>query len=159
MDGLYYHFAFQNFRIRDMTTHPDDRRSALVFPACTHPHTRRYHNHANKLTCTSSTNSDHCCHYLREFMANLGFEDDPRLVRIFNEFDRKKDEGFAAATRSGVPLYISFFLTPRFGGKRARRSALSTPAPHLIPHTRNFSGTASRKQPTHPPSPTTRLDC
>lgn len=53
VDGLYYHFAFQNFRIRDMTTHPDDRR---------------------------------------EFMTNLGLEDDPRLVRIFNEFDRKKDE-------------------------------------------------------------------
>lgn len=53
VDGLYYHFAFQNFRIRDMTTHPDDRR---------------------------------------EFMSNLGLEEDPRLVRIFNEFDRKKDE-------------------------------------------------------------------
>ena len=25
-------------------------------------------------------------------MTNLGLEDDPRLVRIFNEFDRKKDE-------------------------------------------------------------------
>ena len=25
-------------------------------------------------------------------MSNLGLEEDPRLVRIFNEFDRKKDE-------------------------------------------------------------------
>lgn len=53
IQGLYYHFAFQNFRIRDIITHEDDRI---------------------------------------KFMESLGLEDDPRMRKVFDDFDRKQEE-------------------------------------------------------------------
>jgi hypothetical protein len=53
VSGLYYHFAFQNFRIRDIVTHEDDRKN---------------------------------------FMESLGLEDDPRMRKVFDDFDQKQDE-------------------------------------------------------------------
>jgi len=53
LEGLYYHFAFQNFRIRDIVTHEDDRKN---------------------------------------FLESLGLEDDPRMRKVFDDFDRRQDE-------------------------------------------------------------------
>lgn len=53
IEGLYYHFAFQNFRIRDIITHDTDRK---------------------------------------DFMESLGLEDDPRMQKVFDDFDRRKEE-------------------------------------------------------------------
>jgi hypothetical protein len=65
ISGLYYHFAFQNFRIRDIVTHEDDRKN---------------------------------------FMESLGLEDDPRMRKVFEDFDQKQAESieFIGARRLGV---------------------------------------------------------
>ncbi len=53
IEELYYHFAFQNFRIRDIVTHETDRV---------------------------------------QFMESLGLEDDPRMKKVFDDFDQRRDE-------------------------------------------------------------------
>ena len=80
IEGLYYHYAFQNFRIRDMLTYSEDRK---------------------------------------EFMEDLGLEDDPRMSRIFDDFDKRKDEsmsfvvyarGIDAIRRTAPPIERARFL-------------------------------------------------
>ena len=69
-------------------------------------------------------------------MSNLGLEEDPRLVRIFNEFDRKKDEAmeFVEYIR-GVVSLCDHKSAPI---ERARCTSMQSPSSHSFPPLTQF---------------------